>query len=141
MVIFLFKDSRGDLVPASAYEYEKYERIRRGIVYKCAITQPRNLKYHRKYFALLNVGYENQSQYNNRKAFRRAVQIEAGHFQLIQIDDKTVFDTDSISFDAMDQPEFEKLFSDVVDVLLRKFIKGMTPEELERYIEKILGFI
>lgn len=90
----------------------------------------RNVRFHRKYFAMLNLTFQNQEITDNENDFREAVQIAAGfyHYQK-QLDGSEVKRSDSISFENMDDITFEKLYNKVFTICLR--ILGCKSEELE----------
>lgn len=115
---------------------------------------PRNGKFHRKYFALLDVGFEawepnrKHKSYKgiavskSREQFREDIIILAGFYeQTFNLRGEMKIRAKSISFANMDNAEFERLYSATVDVLLREVLttyKGR--EELDAVVEKIVGF-
>lgn len=116
---------------------------------------PRNPIFHRKMFALLTVGFDNwepdrkRFSYHNRpieknfERFREQVLIMAGHYdQVFSLrGDKMELVARSISYAAMDDAEFETLYSAVIDVLLREVCTRYAGrEELEDVADKVLGF-
>lgn len=54
--IYLIKQGRA-LLPVNDSDAEAIDKLKRGEVYKAAVTAPRNLKFHRKTFALLNLAF------------------------------------------------------------------------------------
>lgn len=48
----------GQMMPASENDAEIIASLTDGETYKVAITRPRNIRFHRKYFALLDILYE-----------------------------------------------------------------------------------
>ena len=116
---------------------------------------PRNPLFHKKMFALLNTGFEAwepaRSRYHydgrpiekNFDRFREQVLIMAGYYkQVFSLrGDRMEFVADSISFANMDQPEFETLYSAVIDVLLREVCTRYAGRaELEAVADKFMGF-
>lgn len=116
---------------------------------------PRNPKFHRKMFALLSVGFDcwvpdrKRFSYNKRpieknfNRFREQVLILAGHYdQVFSLrGDKMELVAKSISYAAMDDAEFEALYSAVIDVLLREVCTRYSGRaELEAVAEQLLGF-
>ena len=116
---------------------------------------PRNPAFHRKLFALLNVGYEAWEPGRKRKSykgipvsknfdqFRSDVTILAGYYeQTYDLSGKLKLTAKSISFAAMNPDEFEKLYSSVADVLLQHvLVKYANRAELDSVVDKILGFV
>ena len=54
----LVKRLDGSFVPATHQDAEKCERVKIGTSIRGEWKRPRNTAFHRKYFALLNIGYE-----------------------------------------------------------------------------------
>lgn len=122
----------------------------------CAIDAklPRNGKYHRRFFAMLNLGYEAWEPKRQHKSykgmevsknferFRSDCLIMAGHYeQTFSLDGKLKLEAKSISFASMEQPEFEVIYNSVLDVLLAKVLKTYAGrEQVNDVIEKILRF-
>ena len=114
--------------------------------------QKRNLAFHRKYFAMLNVAYDNwnpgeiNSKYGvpqkNRKRFRKDLAILCGFYSVvIRLDGSTRIEADSISFAKMDDETFEKLYSKTIDVILEKvYSSQVTKEEMENLVNQYLRF-
>lgn len=116
---------------------------------------PRNPKFHRKMFALLSIGfdawepdrkrfsYHGQAIEKNFERFREQVLIMAGHYdQVFSLrGDKMELVAKSISYAAMDDAEFEALYSSVIDVLLREVCTRYAGrEELESVVDRVMGF-
>ena len=58
MELYLRNTSSG-LVPLYDEDYDKKKKLIIGKDYKAKITLARNLKFHRKFFALVKLGFEN----------------------------------------------------------------------------------
>lgn len=115
---------------------------------------PRNSRYHRKFFAMLNLGFESWEPARQHKSykgepvtknferFRSDVLIMSGHYeQTFSLDGKLKLEAKSISFASMEQPEFEKIYNSVLDVLLAKVLKTYAGrEEVNSVVEKMMGF-
>jgi len=91
----------------------------------------RNVGFHRKFFAIIKLTFDNQDYTENIDIFREIVTIHAGHFHFIELIDGTKAKrANSISFPSMEQYEFEDVYSDVFNVCLK--ILGCKSEELEK---------
>lgn len=115
---------------------------------------PRNPKFHRKLFALLDVGYDcweptrKHKSYKgiaiekNREQFREDITIMAGYYtQTFDLKGRMVIRAKSISFSKMDDAEFEGLYQAVVTVLLREVCHNYKDRaELDAVVERIVGF-
>lgn len=118
-------------------------------------VQKRNGKFHRKFFALLNVGYEAWDPGRKHKThkglpvgknfeqFREDVTILAGYYeQTFGIDGAMKLKAKSISFASMEQPEFEELYSAVADVLLEHVLSNYANRaQLDEVVNKVMGFL
>lgn len=132
----------GKLVPATDQDREKLSKLGQGEYLTVEIKKVRNPKFHRKYFALVNFGFENQEDYANQDHYRKAMQVMAGYSVPVIFPTKTdeqkrkmiawlkkMLDNlanakpvilpfpKSIAFEKMDETEFEGLFSLVLDVI------------------------
>ena len=124
MKIALIKGLDNKFSIAYDSDYELAKKIKPNEVYEYEFKKTRNIKFHRKFFALVNLCFSNQETFNNFKHLRKELIICAGHYELI-------FDLESgtqkkealsISFESMDEIEFKKLYSDVLNVICDKFL-------------------
>ena len=130
MKIFCEKKLSG-FVPASAGEFEKFQKFKLGDVYEVEVKLKRNYGFHKKFFGMLNLTFANQDFTDNFELFREALIIEAGFCVDQPLLDGTVQPrAKSISFAKMDQAEFEEVYNRVLDVCLK--IVGVSGEEFER---------
>ena len=103
--------SFGALKPADPVAEDYLRGLSVGEVVKVKVSKPRNGKFHNKHFALLQVGFENQDQFDSFDDWRRAVTIEAGFYQDRKMFDGTVMrEAKSLSYASMDELEFSRLF-------------------------------
>jgi cell division FtsZ-interacting protein ZapD len=91
-------------------ESDYLDNIPEGEVLKCKISRPRNSQHHRKFFALLNIVYQNQDHYNSIDVMRSILTMKAGFYNEIKTDKGLVFLPASISFAKMDQQEFNQFY-------------------------------
>ena len=147
----LKKTSHG-LVPDDPNTGEWYEKLKIGENVHGPLRKHRLTWKHRKYFALLNVGFSNwapgkiDSKYGvpekNFDRFRKDTAILAGFYEVvIRLDGTTRIEAKSISFKAMDQEEFERLYERTIDVFLKHIYgEGMSKKEIDEIVEKYLEF-
>ena len=55
MKVFLVKQLNNSFKIAYNSDYEKIKKLKAGEEYQCEIKRPRNLKFHKKFFALINM--------------------------------------------------------------------------------------
>jgi len=125
-----------------------------GELFKTEFKFIRNSKFHRKFFVLLTVGFEAWDPGRKHKTykgmpvskdfevFRSDVTILAGHYeQTFNLRGEMILRAKSISFAAMDDDEFEQVYSSVANVLLETVLtKYAGREELDAVVERVIGF-
>lgn len=133
------------LIPCLDEDYEAKKKLKLGRVYRFSVKLVRNYHFHKKYFALINCAWEflteaQQGFFKTKKGFRKTIEISAGHCEKIfSIDRREWIDTPlSISFDEMDEDEFEDLYSRVFDVILRYPLRTISREYFEK---NLMNFI
>lgn len=149
MEIFLSRNSRSPyLAPAFPDDHEKVIKIRPGEVYRAKVTMPRNIKFHRKFFALLNLTLENlpedfrlvtatgqQVPVKTTKDLLWLIKMETGHYEKrVTLRGDITYEAKSISFARMDQSEFEDFYNSAVNVILQYILPYTEQEELEREV-------
>ena len=124
----------GGIQPCTDYGRELFQKWKLNDTLLVTIKRPRNGMHHRKFYALLNLTLSNQNCYKNLEELKAAVIINAGYYNTILLMDGSVhLRPKSISFASMKQPEFDQLYSAVIDSCL-KLLPGTTSEEIEREI-------
>jgi len=151
--IFLIKRC-GVLMPASDADTETLANIAEGETVRADIKRPRNVAFHKKYFALLDVLFDifdpqvpEEKWYNgvkpikNRKRFRKDIAIMTGFSEMVvDIKGNCKAEAKSISFGSMDETEFSELYSKTIDYGLARIAKGKTRAELDNWVNQILSF-
>jgi hypothetical protein len=113
---------------------------------------PRNPRFHRKFFALLNIGFDawepamahqGITVEKNFDQFREEVIILAGHYvQTWTLAGEMRLRAKSISFSSMDDEEFEKVYNSVANVLLSKILTTYADRaELDAVVDRMLGML
>lgn len=125
---------------------------------ECSIVEvviPRNSKFHRKFFSMLNFAFDSWDPGRKRKTykgkevsknferFRKDVLIIAGFYeQTFDLRGRMTLEAQSISFANMDDAEFERVYSAVASVILERVLTGYSGrEELDRVVDKMMGFL
>lgn len=148
----LVKQADGLLAPSGQEDAEIVRLWRRGEVIRVKATRMRNWKFHKKFFSLLEVGFdaweppqgshEGLPTQKNFVRFRKDVIIATGRYTVTTtIDGDVRLEADSISFANMDDLEFERLYSDAANVLLQKVLTNYTRDDLDDVVQKVLGFV
>lgn len=134
MKISLVKTNAG-LIAATDEDQAMMATLETGEVYEFQVRKFRNYKFHRKFFAMLNIVYDNQEQYHNFDHFRKVITMKAGYFDEVVTEKGVVFLPKSIAFDKMDQSDFEKLYDKVLDECIK--IVPVSKEEIQK---ELAGF-
>ena len=131
MELYVVKTINGLLKPAFDEDKEKFSQFPKDGYFEIKYTKRRNVKFHRKFFALLKIAYENQSDYRLMEDLRRDLVITSGHYEevLNAITGEVYKIAKSISFHNMDETEFSLIYEDVKNVIIRWL--GVSNEDLE----------
>ena len=65
MKLTVVRKLNNQLAPAYNSDYDKLKNLKVGEEYECVIRKPRNYKFHKKFYVLLQLVFDNQEQYNN----------------------------------------------------------------------------
>lgn len=132
------------LVPMYDSDLAEKQRLRNGDTVLCTIRRPRNYEFHKKYFALLRLTYQNlpyliqqQMQIFSEEDMLDCLKIDLGLYTTVYHGGKRLVKTGSISFAKMDQSEFEQFFSRSVDIILQVYLRGTDRQAL---LEEVNNF-
>ena len=140
------------LMPLDPDSVTWFNKLKPGEVVHAEFKKVRNYQFHKKYFALLTVGYDNwepgeiNSKYGvptkNFDRFRADLTILAGFYDTtVRLDGSVRIEPKSISFAKMSAEEFGDLYSRTIDVLIKHVYKqDMDPEKLNDIVEQYLRF-
>ena len=116
-----------------------FDRIGRGEEVMVKITKPRNVRFHRKFMALVKIVFDNQEYYKSADHLRKALTIEAGYFdEWVDHNGQIQRMPKSISFGAMDETEFsvyyDRFLQAVEDIfgILKADLDGEVESETRR---------
>ena len=135
MEVYL-KRTQSGLVALYDSDNESLRKLRIGDEVKGVLIKPRNYNFHKKFFALLNMAFENQDKYNSFDVFRAIMIMKSGFYIEVQTDKGLVFLPKSISFAKMDEVEFQDLYSRMVDQVIK--LLECTEKDIE---ENIVNFL
>jgi hypothetical protein len=139
------------LVPVDAANADMFESLQDNGEYKATFTQPRNLPFMRKAFALLKVvfdawetpelEYKGQPVQRNIDNLREDMTILAGFYTVsFKYDGTMRLKAKSWSFAKMSEDEFNAMYSRLIDVALTKILTGYTRSDLDSQVNQILMF-
>jgi len=150
--LYLIKTPSGSLAPADEESADVLRKQKIGQGFKTRLKRVRNIRFHRKFFALLNYAfdtwnpiekeYKGEQVAKNFKQFRADITVLAGFYEMtVSLDGNVKLTPKSISFANMDETEFERLYSAVIDVLLKKIFTDQTREDVEDVVNRLLEFV
>ena len=131
------------LVPLYDSDHDLKQRLRVGSIVRCRISQPRNYEFHKKFFALVRLTYDNLplplvERWNIRSVddMLRRFKRDLGYFtsSVNELGEREI-EYRSISFAAMDEEEFERFYNGCVNLVLDKYIRGLEREDLLTEVE------
>lgn len=154
MKLFLRKVQGGTLVADNDEAVEWLQKVKNGDVVSAEVVRPRNYLFHKRYFALLNLGFDawepSLPDHNglpavkNFERFRKDVAIASGFYELtVNIRGEARAEAKSISFASMSEDDFNKLYQQTITMFLSKYqilCNYKDQAEVERTINNILGF-
>lgn len=130
----------GHLVPANSQAEEAIKTLPADRWLKVKVTLPRNVKHHRKYFALLNAVFPHQTMWPTFNKFREKFE-EALGFGEYHVNGRgeRYFEKESIAFAKMDQTEFQEFYERAVDLICTRIIPNANSADLEREVNDIMA--
>ena len=136
MECFLAKTPSGLLLPVDEDSKQKIDKLKKNQIIHVKYRIPRNYENHKKFFAFLKATFDMQEHFDTFEHYRKWLIMKAGWYDaIVTPQNKTVFVAKSISFDQMEEDDFEKLFSTCIDVFLQELGKGMTRDDVLRVID------
>ncbi len=148
------KTVQGTLMPCDPAAQELLTKLKLGQEVWVEIVRARNTPFHRKFFALLGIGfdaweppmiedgpYKGLVPEKDFEVFRKDIVKLAGFVDVfVSADGTAITQAKSVSFDKMEQDEFERLYSATINVLLQLVLRGKTERELRAWVDRILHF-
>lgn len=140
MIIQVVKQPGGLLLPATDRESDRMKRFKNGGQYAIDIKTTRNPDFHRKVFAFFNfcfehwcserAGLEFIDEYAQFDSFRRNLTVLAGFREVTYtIDGRARVDAKSLAYGNMEQEEFERCYSAMIDAAIKHIFNGSDNKE------------
>ncbi len=132
------------LVPLYDSDLDAKKRLKIGSVVKCKISNPRNYEFHKKFFALIRLTFDNLPAHlaekwniNSEEDMLRRFKRDLGYYtNTINEYGEHEIEYLSISFAAMEQHDFEDFYRQCINLVLYKYIRGIDKEDLIIEIER-----
>ena len=124
------------LVPLYGSDMDAKRRLRLGEEYEVTIKRPRNYRFHKLFFALLNIGWENSKADMPFDVYRKWVTMRAGFYKVYHTGKGELYEADSISFGNMNEDAFHEVYNRVLDVIIKDL--DITAEDVQSAISSFL---
>lgn len=120
MKLTLIKQLNGTFKVAYPSDYENAKKIPLNEPFEIDYKKQRNIKFHRKFFALIKLVFDNQEQFSNIEILRKELTIEAGFYnEYPNYQGEVKKDAKSISFSSMDEIEFNEFYDRIIDAIVK----------------------
>lgn len=133
------------LMPMYDSDLEEKRKLKIGSTVLCDVKKPRNYKFHKKFFALLRLTFDNLPHHlheslniYSEEDLLLSLKIDLGISFVVNISGHDVYREGSISFAAMDEAEFEGFYHRCVNVILHRYLKGTGRQDLIDEVERFL---
>ena len=137
----MLKSLDQSLIPDDDHARAYLRRLKPGEPVLVSVRKPRNIRFHRKFWALLNLAFSNQDRYDDFEAFRKEVIMRAGFWEEHHhVTGAVSYTAKSISFASMDELEFHDLYQKSIDAIIKYFMPETDPESLAQAVEEVIGF-
>lgn len=129
---------------ATDEDYQRLKNIRPGDLIEVSYRRMRNPMFHRKYFAMLNYTVDNMPEkwmerYGDTDKLRKEIMIQTGRYTAhTNLQGNIWIEPQSIAFDKMEEHDFEKLYTESVQVILNHFMPYVNQEE---FTNNILNYL
>lgn len=134
--VLLVKQANNSFLPAYDSDYETMRKVKVGETIQVSFSKPRNIGHHRKFFALINMVFENQEIYKNQDHLRKELTMKAGYYDNY-INHKGIekYEAKSISFGSMCQDDFEDLYQRFLDAVeeIFQFDSELIKQNIEQF--------
>lgn len=126
----------GSIKPAFNTDYELFKKIPNNEIFEIEYKKKRNINFHRKMFALLNLCFQNQSLFDNFEDMRYCLLLESGQseFKNNAITGEIFKVPKSLQFNKMDEIEFTEVYESVRNYISKWL--GIENEEIEQEINQ-----
>jgi len=133
-MLLQLRRTKDGLAPVDDASVKAVLKIKEGYEIFAEFKPRRNMKFHKKYFALLNAVIIHQDHYKTVDNLHESIKYFSGYYEtIIPLEGDAFIKTKSISFDKMDGLEFENFYSTAIDECL-KLVGDEALEEIIRFL-------
>ena len=126
---------------ADEMSVENAKRFKVGEVYRAEVVKPRSRKTLGRWWVLCQMILDNTELFRSKEQASDYLKIRAGHStSIVSKSTGEIFHVaNSIDFDSLDEAQFQDLWQRVCDVVVQDILPGITQNEIEYEIQKIVG--
>jgi hypothetical protein len=118
-MVITVRNTINGLVPLYSSDLEEKRKLKIGETYQVEVKRPRNYQFHKKFFALLNIGWENTDVEMPFDTYRRWVTMRAGFYKVYHTPKGELYEPESIAFSNMDNDTFSEVYERVLSIILK----------------------
>lgn len=133
MAEFTFQATLGTLRPIDDAGRE-WLRKKHGKLVRVEVTEPRNLAFHNKFFAMLQIVLENQKHYQTTDQLLFVCKKRIGHADYIQTKQGVEAIPKSIKWAKMDNVSFTDFYNRAVHWVTDEVIPGLSAKDLDEAV-------
>lgn len=139
-------NTESGLVPVYASDVDDKHKLAIGHKYWCDVKRARNYEFHKKFFALIKLAFDNlpeglEKRYPSSNTLRDDLLIRCGYTERVNSRQGPVDVAASIAFDKMGQDEFEQLYTAVWNEIARCFVDIGQNQDNEDVKEELIRFL
>src|SRR5690554_3029200 len=136
MKIQVVKNLNGTLKPAYDSDYESFKKIPLNEIIEIEYKKQRNIRFHRKLFALLNLAYSNQNMFDNLDDMRYCLMLECNlsEIKVNRLTGEVFKIPKSLQFSKMDEIEFNEVYNTLKQYICEWL--GVANEQINEEIEQ-----
>jgi hypothetical protein len=115
----------GKAIPATDEDQKKFQKIGEGEVFTCKSVDQRSIEFHRKFFALIRLAFDNMPErfdnhFPDPDDLRKELLILGGFYsEYTDFRGNTVKVPESMAFDKMGAERFEQVYNKTLDLVCR----------------------
>jgi len=118
-MVITVRNTINGLVPLYSSDLDEKRKLKIGETYQVEVKRPRNYQFHKKFFALLNIGWENTDVEMPFDTYRRWVTMRAGFYKVYHTPKGELYEPESIAFSNMDNDTFSEVYERVLSIILK----------------------
>lgn len=115
--MYLIKGKAHTYQPYTDKDYEESKKVAQMEILDA--KRARNPRFHRKVFALLQTGFQNQDRFDNFETYRKVMLIRGGFCEWVEGNEQVIPIPWSMSYDSMSQSTLEEVFEKFLDLIAK----------------------